>query len=150
VKKVLIFYFLLFLGVIGADQALKQYVLSLSKTSYAIFPGVSCELLLNSGISCGFLQTSNKTFSLILLLLIVGVIGAVIVHAYFRFKVRAFIVGEILVIAGAISNLIDRALYGGVVDFILIGCKGMYFPAFNIADVAIVVGVLIMLVREIV
>lgn len=45
-----------------------------------------------------------------------------------------------LVLGGAIGNLIDRALYGQVIDFIQVYYSSYYFPAFNIADAAITLG----------
>ncbi len=45
-----------------------------------------------------------------------------------------------LVLGGAIGNLIDRALYGQVTDFIQVYYANAYFPAFNIADSAITLG----------
>ena len=49
--------------------------------------------------------------------------------------------GLALVLGGAIGNVIDRSLYGYVVDFILFHYRSWSYPAFNIADSAIVVGV---------
>lgn len=57
-----------------------------------------------------------------------------------------------LILGGAIGNLIDRALYGHVVDFISVHWGGKYFPAFNIADSAITLGAIMMVldvIREI-
>lgn len=48
----------------------------------------------------------------------------------------------VLVIGGAIGNLIDRLAYGHVVDFLLFYGYGYFFPAFNLADCAITVGAL--------
>jgi signal peptidase II len=45
-----------------------------------------------------------------------------------------------LILGGAIGNLIDRVMYGNVVDFIQVHYAGWYFPAFNVADAAITVG----------
>jgi len=45
-----------------------------------------------------------------------------------------------LILGGAIGNLIDRVLYGHVVDFIQVHWQGNYFPSFNIADAAISCG----------
>jgi signal peptidase II len=45
-----------------------------------------------------------------------------------------------LVLGGALGNLIDRVLFGYVVDFISLHYGGYYFPAFNLADSAITVG----------
>lgn len=49
-------------------------------------------------------------------------------------------IGLALIIGGALGNVIDRALVGYVVDFILVHYKGWHFPAFNVADSAISVG----------
>lgn len=46
-----------------------------------------------------------------------------------------------LIIGGAIGNIIDRALYGAVVDFIQLHWNEYYWPSFNIADSAICAGV---------
>lgn len=45
-----------------------------------------------------------------------------------------------LVLGGALGNLYDRVLHGQVTDFLLFYYKNWYFPAFNIADVAITIG----------
>lgn len=53
-----------------------------------------------------------------------------------------------LIIGGAIGNVIDRILYGAVFDFIDFHWKSWHFPAFNIADSAIVLGVGIVILKE--
>ena len=50
-----------------------------------------------------------------------------------------------LILGGAIGNLIDRAWYGYVVDFIQVHWNGSYFPSFNIADAAISCGTVVLL-----
>ena len=50
-----------------------------------------------------------------------------------------------LVLAGAIGNVIDRIEHGYVVDFIHVHWQGAYFPAFNVADSAITVGAVLLL-----
>ena len=52
------------------------------------------------------------------------------------------IAGLGLVLGGAIGNLIDRFLYGAVVDFVLFHAGRWQFPAFNLADSAITLGVI--------
>lgn len=57
-----------------------------------------------------------------------------------------------LILGGAIGNLIDRVIYGHVVDFISVHWNNKYFPAFNIADSAITLGAIMMVldvIREI-
>jgi signal peptidase II len=48
--------------------------------------------------------------------------------------------GLALVMGGALGNVIDRVLWGHVVDFIRVHYQQWYFPAFNIADTAITIG----------
>jgi signal peptidase II len=48
-----------------------------------------------------------------------------------------------LILGGAIGNLIDRVLNGYVVDFVLVHWRTWYFPAFNVADVALTIGAMI-------
>lgn len=50
-----------------------------------------------------------------------------------------------LILGGAIGNLIDRAVYGYVVDFIQVYWQNSYFPSFNIADAAISCGTVLLL-----
>lgn len=53
-----------------------------------------------------------------------------------------------LILGGAIGNVIDRLLYGYVVDFLDFHWKAMHFPAFNIADSAISVGAVCLILDE--
>lgn len=53
-----------------------------------------------------------------------------------------------LLIGGAIGNLIDRIAYGHVVDFLLFYVDPWYWPAFNVADSAISIGVVILIITE--
>jgi signal peptidase II len=48
-----------------------------------------------------------------------------------------------LILGGAIGNLIDRVTTGEVVDFILVGWRGWYWPVFNVADSAVTIGVVL-------
>ena len=53
-----------------------------------------------------------------------------------------------LILGGAIGNVIDRLLHGYVVDFVQVHYGGWYFPAFNVADSAITVGAVLLIVDE--
>ena len=50
-----------------------------------------------------------------------------------------------LVLGGAIGNLYDRLTLGYVVDFVQLHAAGYYFPAFNVADSAITIGVVLLI-----
>lgn len=53
-------------------------------------------------------------------------------------------IGLDLTIAGAVGNLIDRLLYGGVVDFLDFHIGKYHWPAFNIADMSITIGTILL------
>lgn len=60
---------------------------------------------------------------------------------------RAVLIACGLVLGGAIGNLIDRVAYGEVIDFADAHWRGMHWPAFNVADACISVGVGLLLLR---
>lgn len=53
-----------------------------------------------------------------------------------------------LILGGAIGNLIDRFLHGAVVDFIDVYYKSYHWPAFNLADSAITIGTMLLIIDE--
>ena len=53
-----------------------------------------------------------------------------------------------LILGGAIGNVLDRLLHGYVVDFIQVHAAGWYFPSFNVADSAITVGAVLLILDE--
>jgi len=81
---------------------------------------------------------------------IVGLVAATVIiwllKSHSGQKLFAFALACIL--AGAIGNVIDRVLYGHVVDFLDFHWRGWHFPAFNIADSAISVGAACLILDE--
>lgn len=61
---------------------------------------------------------------------------------------RALPVSLMLLLGGAVGNLVDRIRFGYVVDFIDVHYNNWHWPAFNIADSAIVIGVILMLIES--
>jgi signal peptidase II len=53
-----------------------------------------------------------------------------------------------LILGGALGNVIDRLLHGYVVDFIQVHYAGWYFPSFNVADSAITIGAVLLILDE--
>lgn len=87
----------------------------------------------NRGAAFGVLQ-NQKWFFVILTIAIIG--GIIFYFRKDRNYPKAMMVGLSLIVGGAIGNLIDRVLYGFVVDFF----DFRIWPVFNIADSAIVIG----------
>ena len=71
----------------------------------------------------------------------------VVMHAWYVYRQGQSILGEILVISGACANLIDRVIYGAVIDFIYLHIDSWSWPIFNIADVSVIIGVAFMIKR---
>jgi signal peptidase II len=78
-----------------------------------------------------------------------GLMLLALVGAAVRFRWRGWLlVGVGFVVAGGASNLVDRIVRGSVVDFINVGVGPVRTGIFNVADVAIMLGVAILLVGE--
>jgi signal peptidase II len=101
---------------------------------------------MNRGVAWGFFHSEAQTPFVLLSLMIFGVMMLLASFAYNRLNEESLIVGEVLVIAGAFSNIIDRIIYQGVIDFIVFSWGSFVFPAFNIADICVVLGVGIMFI----
>ena len=100
-------------------------------------------LTCNSGVSFGFLNRAGVN-SVVFSLLAAGVVVALVVWlARVRATLLAVAIG--LIIGGAIGNAADRLRYGGVIDFLDFHLGTWHWPAFNLADSAICLGVAAML-----
>ena len=62
---------------------------------------------------------------------------------------KLFCLAVTLIMGGALGNVVDRLLHGYVVDFIQVHWAGWYFPSFNLADSAITLGAVLLIVDEI-
>jgi signal peptidase II len=100
------------------------------------------EYLENRGAAFGILQNKLILLALVTFLVISGMVYYIIKY---KPKSRFLRVSFALIISGALGNLYDRLFYKYVVDFILVHYKDVYyFPTFNIADMLVVVGTLIL------
>jgi signal peptidase II len=93
----------------------------------------------NTGIAFGL---KVPQIAIIVLSFFILAILVHLIYSEINLKKHTAVLGSSLVLGGALSNLVDRVMYGGVIDFI--GSK--YWPTFNLADVFIVVGVLIIVI----
>ena len=140
-------YFLLMNLVFITDRIAKHLALAFEGTETSVLPGISCVYVKNRGISWSLFYAHSTWAFVCVTALVSIVIGIVGIYTYQRWKQNQAIIGEVFVFTGAISNVFDRIVHGGVIDFIECSFRGWYFPVFNIADVAIVIGVGIMLIQ---
>ncbi|MBT3456033.1 signal peptidase II [bacterium] len=139
-----------FLGglVILVDQLTKWLALTKVAEPFKFNQFVSFNVCFNRGISWGMLNSDSTNVFVIVTFLIFLVCCGFAWHAYNQFKNEKSVVLETLIISGAISNIIDRFVYSGVVDFIVLSYNGWAWPTFNIADAVIVFGVFSLLFVE--
>jgi signal peptidase II len=101
----------------------------------------------NRGVSMGFLTADSETTRWLLVLL-TGAIALFVFAWLWREKRRDDTFGLALVLGGALGNILDRVRYGYVVDFLDLHFGEIRpFLVFNVADAAITIGVLLLLVR---
>ena len=137
-------FFLIALLVIAADQFSKAWIRSYPR-GQPIFEVGFFRLthVQNTGAAFGLFQSHSFALTIVAL---VGII-ALLVYVLFIYRhshrldnvQNRITLG--LILGGTLGNLIDRRCFGGVTDFI---CVGTWWPAFNIADSAITVGVIIL------
>jgi signal peptidase II len=135
-----------------ADQASKLWLLDVFDLAHRgtvrVTPFFDLVLAWNIGISFGWLQNDGALAQFALMAVkVVAVIALGIWMARSRTLLATIALG--MIIGGAIGNAIDRIVYGAVVDFALfhleIGEKTFNWYVFNLADVAIVAGVIALL-----
>lgn len=101
-------------------------------------------LVWNRGVSFGMFDVESRWGPVVLSGLAL-VIAACLVVWLRRVESRLVAAAIGLVLGGAIGNVIDRARYGAVVDFFDFHAFGYHWPAFNVADSAITIGVVLLL-----
>ena len=149
IKKLYLHFSLVFFVYI-LDRVTKVYILHLSQNDFGreifssrylnIFP------IWNKGISFGLLSYDNLDFynlisfliSLIILILIIMVIKS---RGIKRLSL-------LIIIGGALGNLHDRIIYNGVLDFIDFHIESFHWFIFNVADIFIFFGVIILIFIE--
>lgn len=99
----------------------------------------------NRGVSFGLFNGATELNAVVFSLVAAAVV-AVLVFWLWRVRSVFLAVAIGLVIGGAIGNVIDRLRLGGVVDFLYFHAGSWYWPAFNLADSAICLGVAAMLI----
>ena len=111
---------------------------------YEVLPFFDIVMVWNYGISYGLLQATTDFERWLLALAAAGVTSFLVWWLRSVKDLRlALAIG--LIIGGAIGNVIDRIIYGAVADFFLLHAFGYNWYVFNIADMAVVGGVILMI-----
>lgn len=141
-KKNILGIFSVFL-LVGLDQLTKNLaILHLKDTDgLNILPGIfRLEYLENHGAAFGILQDQR-----IPLLMVTALIFLILAGVYYKLPRRSRYIPLqivlILLVSGAVGNMMDRIMYGYVVDFLYFSL--IDFPIFNVADCYVVIGVIV-------
>tara|TARA_B100001094_G_C17711303_1_gene567470 strand:+ start:121 stop:591 length:471 start_codon:yes stop_codon:yes gene_type:complete len=142
-RNIIIFIIIIFIFIL--DLLTKNYALDylIINHSLLINDFLNFTLAFNHGAAFSFLSEAGGwqrwffiIFSFIVILIIAYITASDENSPYIAFS---------FVIGGALGNLNDRIIYGYVVDFIEFHYKTLYWPIFNFADVAISIGVILLL-----
>lgn len=147
VTRLGVWAYALALAVLVLDQLSKFWVLEVfeleARRSVEILPVFSLSMVWNRGVSFGLMQAEVDWARWGLAVFSAGVALALALWA--RRVKRPLLAGALgLVIGGAVGNLIDRVRFGAVADFLDFSGLGFFPWVFNVADSAITVGVLLL------
>jgi signal peptidase II len=130
----------------AADQASKYWVshsLALGQ-SIVVAPFMNLVLVHNRGAAFSFLSQASG-WQHVLFIAIAIAASLWIVYMLWKYpRQRLFCAALSLILSGAVGNLVDRLLWGAVIDFLDFHYRGYHWPAFNVADSAITCGALLL------
>ena len=143
-KKIILFFLFIFVDIIS-----KKYVYNLIDLNTFVPITFFIELthIHNFGISFGLFSGLISSW----ILVIIGLI--VTIFVYYLMLSSSDIIEEwglFLIIIGALSNILDRSINGYVIDFIYFHYNSFYWPAFNIADIYITIGIMMIILNVII
>ena len=134
-------------AIAAADQLVKWWIvdwLADPPGFVEVLPFFNLVMVWNRGVSFGLLGDADLAPYLMAGIAGLVVIVLVIWLAGVSERLLAASIG--LIIGGALGNIVDRLVYGAVADFVDVHAGGYHWPAFNVADAAITVGVAVMLI----
>ena len=132
------------------DRISKIYVINLDKkfSGSEIFASkyLNINLIWNEGIAFGFLSFDQENLYNFLTILITLIIFFILIMAFKSDGLKKLAL--IMILGGAVGNVFDRIFYKAVPDFIDFHLENFHWFIFNIADVFISLGVLILILLE--
>jgi signal peptidase II len=134
--------------VVALDQYSKVLVDSALELhqSRELIPSLAMRKIYNSGAAFSFLSDASgwQRWFFIVLALVVVIVLTVWLYRLQKNQLRMALALS-LVLGGAVGNLVDRVLYGYVIDFIDVYYASWHWPTFNLADSAITLGAALLL-----
>lgn len=119
-----------------------------SHSPITVLPGFDLTLLFNPGVSFGLFPVGSETGLVFMLLVQAVLCFGIAVYAWLQ-RERIILWPLVLLLSGALANLVDRFLNGAVTDYLDFYVGSYHWPAFNLADVWITLGVTGLIATEI-
>ena len=145
------FNFFFILGIFLIDRLSKYLIIEFDKTNvepeYAILPFLNFNLIWNEGIAFGLFSFADKSNYNILTVIIIFV-TAIIFWMIIKTKELEKL-GFMMIFGGSLGNIFDRVYYSSVPDFIDIHFYNFHWFIFNVADIFISIGVMLLILLEI-
>ena len=146
-----IFNILIVLSIFTIDRATKLIMIRAAETNYdlniLVTPFLNLNLIWNDGIAFGLFSFNEKVYYN-LITFIIFAITLIIIFFMLRSKGLEKI-GFLMIIGGSLGNLFDRLYYSSVPDFIDFHYNNFHWFIFNVADIFISLGVIVLLILEI-
>lgn len=136
----IVFFVLIVFAIVTLDQATK-YLARIHIGSFdviEIFPVLNLVNVRNEGAAFGMFRSLGNSFFIAVSVIAIIIITWVAVTGREDYRIFSLLAG------GALGNLIDRIFLGYVVDFIDVTVTGYHWPAFNVADSSLSIGVFLM------
>ena len=110
-------------------------------------PFLNLVLVHNTGAAFGFLSSAGGWQNVFFIVVALAACGFILWMSWrLSTKDRWLAIGLMLVLGGALGNLTDRLIHGYVIDFIDVYYRTWHWPAFNVADSAITVGAILLVI----
>ena len=147
-KKVIIFYIASTIFIL--DRLSKYFILELSSAdenlNIPITSFLNFNLVWNSGIAFGLFSFNEQFYYNIITLIIIIITLVILLFAIKTNGVEK--IGFSMILGGSLGNIFDRLYYTAVVDFIDLHINNIHWFIFNIADIFISLGVIVLILLE--
>ncbi len=147
-KKIIDLIFVIF--IFSIDRLSKLLVIKSAEVNgevnFSVTSFLNFNLIWNEGIAFGLLSFDDK-FYYNLITLLIAVITSIIIWLANKSK-GVEKLGFLMIVGGSLGNLFDRIFYSSVPDFIDISINNFHWFIFNVADIFITIGVILLIILE--
>ena len=139
-------YITLFLFLLFLDLFSKYYVSNFISDSMTLLPFIDLLVTNNTGIAFSLLSSSSEIIKVILIIIIITAL-LFIINEFKKSESPALKYGFIFILSGGFGNLLERIFRGSVTDFLHLRIENFSFFVFNLADLFITLGAIVIIIQ---